>query len=69
MIQAPKSKKPTIDNSRDKKLNLEENLNKTVVVSNLNAVGYSCEACDRVFKDSVSWLDHINSKQRIHSYI
>jgi U4/U6.U5 tri-snRNP component SNU23 len=29
------------------------------------SAGFYCEACDLTFKDSFSYLDHINSSQRI----
>ncbi|KAG4304644.1 hypothetical protein PORY_002037 [Pneumocystis oryctolagi] len=57
--------------ARDK-LNLEENLNKTVLVPYGASVGkrgkgagYYCEACDETYKDSNSWIDHLNSKQHL----
>ncbi|CCJ31193.1 unnamed protein product [Pneumocystis jirovecii] len=59
--------------ARDK-LNLEENLNKTVLVPYGASVGrrgkgagYYCETCDETYKDSNSWIDHLNSKQHLRA--
>lgn len=56
--------------ARDK-LNLEENLNKIIIVPpgastgrRGKGVGYYCESCNETYKDSNSWIDHLNSKQR-----
>ena len=29
--------------------------------------GFYCEACDLTFKDSLQWVDHLNSKQHLHA--
>lgn len=59
--------------ARDK-LNLEENLNKIVLVPygastgrRGKGAGYYCEACDETYKDSNSWIDHLNSKQHLRA--
>ncbi|EMR08995.1 hypothetical protein PNEG_02771 [Pneumocystis murina B123] len=59
--------------ARDK-LNLEENLNKTILVPygastgrQGKGVGYYCEACNETYKDSNSWIDHLNSKQHLRA--
>ncbi|KAG5437873.1 hypothetical protein PCANB_000588 [Pneumocystis canis] len=59
--------------ARDK-LNLEENVNKTVLVPygaptgrRGKGVGYYCSACDETYKDSNSWIDHLNSKQHLRA--
>ena len=54
---------------REGSLELEKNLNKTMVVQNVGGrgpgqPGFYCEACNRTYKDSVGYLDHINSKAR-----
>lgn len=54
-------------------LNLYEGLNKVVLVPGTAApgkrgkgVGFYCEACNLTYKDSIQYLDHLNSKQ--HQY-
>lgn len=54
---------------RDAPLNLEKDLGKTIIVSNATGrgpgqPGYFCEVCSRTCKDSVGYLDHINSRSR-----
>lgn len=56
--------------ARRDKLNYEENLNKLVVVPAAAAigkqgkgVGFYCEYCDLTYKDNLSYVDHLNSKQ------
>jgi U4/U6.U5 tri-snRNP component SNU23 len=54
---------------REGSLELDKNLNKTMVVQNPGGrgpgqPGFYCEACSRTYKDSVGYLDHINSKAR-----
>lgn len=54
---------------REGSLELDKNLNKTMVVQNPGGrgpgqPGFYCEACNRTYKDSVGYLDHINSKAR-----
>lgn len=54
---------------REGSLELEKNLNKTMVVQNSSGrgpgvPGFYCEACNRTYKDSAGYLDHINGRQR-----
>lgn len=55
-------------------MNLEENLNKTTLVpagagvgKRGKGAGFYCEHCDLTFKDSLQWVDHLNSKQHLHA--
>jgi U4/U6.U5 tri-snRNP component SNU23 len=62
--------KPTeLMKRRDHDLELEKNLGKTMVVQNpggrgAGQPGFYCEACNRTYKDSVGYLDHINGRAR-----
>ena len=62
--------KPTeLMKQREGSLDLEKNLGKTIVVQNpggkgAGQPGFHCETCNRVYKDSVGYLDHINSRAR-----
>lgn len=54
---------------RDYDLQLDKNLNKTMVVQNPTGrgpgqPGFFCEACNRTYKDTTAYLDHINGRQR-----
>jgi len=54
---------------RENDLELEKNLGKTMVVQNPGGrgpgqPGFYCEACNRTYKDSVGYLDHINGRAR-----
>jgi U4/U6.U5 tri-snRNP component SNU23 len=54
---------------REGSLELDKNLNKTMVVQNAGnrgpgVPGFYCEACSRTYKDSAGYLDHINSRAR-----
>lgn len=58
--------------ARRERINFEENLNKTMLVPGSAAVGkkgkgagFYCEACDMTYKDSLQWVDHLNSKQHL----
>jgi len=58
--------------ARRERINFEENLNKTQLVPGSAAVGkkgkgagFYCEACDLTYKDSLQWVDHLNSKQHL----
>lgn len=60
--------------ARRERLNLEENLNKTTLVpagagigKRGKSAGFYCEHCDLTFKDSLQWVDHLNSKQHLHA--
>lgn len=62
--------KPTqLMKQREGSLELEKNLNKTIVVQNPGGrgpgqPGFYCDACNRTYKDSTGYLDHINSRAR-----
>lgn len=58
--------------ARRDRINFTENLNKTTIVpagagvgKRGKSAGYYCEACDLTFKDSLQWVDHLNSKQHL----
>ncbi|KAG6836844.1 hypothetical protein H0H93_002285 [Arthromyces matolae] len=55
---------------REGDLELDKNLNKTMVVQNPGGrgpgqPGFFCEACNRTYKDSVGYLDHLNSRAHL----
>jgi len=57
---------------RDAPLELDKNLNKTMVVQNPGGrgpgqPGFYCEMCNRTYKDSVGYLDHINSRAHLRA--
>ncbi|KAK9332841.1 hypothetical protein V1520DRAFT_333650 [Lipomyces starkeyi] len=60
---------------RRQRLNLDQDLNKvTLVPAGASAVGkrgrgagFYCEACDLTYKDSLQWVDHLNSKQHLRA--
>jgi U4/U6.U5 tri-snRNP component SNU23 len=62
--------KPTeLMKRRETSLELEKNLNKTMVVQvssgrGPGVPGFFCEACNRTYKDSAGYLDHVNSRAR-----
>ena len=62
--------KPTeLMRRRENDLELEKNLGKTMVVQNPGGrgpgqPGFYCEVCNRTYKDSVGYLDHINGRAR-----
>ncbi|RPA84648.1 hypothetical protein BJ508DRAFT_222936 [Ascobolus immersus RN42] len=67
--QTPPSQK---SGTRERKLNLEENLNKTTIVpagagigKRGKGAGFYCDVCDLTYKDSLQWVDHLNSKQHL----
>ena len=60
--------------ARSARLNLEENLNKTTLVpagagvgKRGKGAGFYCDTCDLTFKDSLQWVDHLNSKQHLYA--
>jgi Zinc-finger double-stranded RNA-binding len=63
--------KPTdLMKAREAPLELDKNLNKTMVVQNPGGrgpgqPGFYCETCTRTYKDSTAYLDHINSRARM----
>ncbi|KAJ7268829.1 hypothetical protein B0H12DRAFT_1096854 [Mycena haematopus] len=65
--------KPTeLMKAREAPLELEKNLNKTMVVQNPGGrgpgqPGFHCETCNRTFKDSIGYLDHINSRAHLRA--
>lgn len=67
--------KPTeLMKRREGSLELEKNLNKTIVVQNtddrgLGVPGFYCETCNQTYKDSSGYLDHINGRARKFSAI
>ncbi|KIK09950.1 hypothetical protein K443DRAFT_127324 [Laccaria amethystina LaAM-08-1] len=65
--------KPTqLMKQRDAPLELDKNLNKTMVVQNPGGrgpgqPGFFCQTCDRTYKDSIGYLDHINSRAHLRA--
>ncbi|EKM80663.1 hypothetical protein AGABI1DRAFT_98801 [Agaricus bisporus var. burnettii JB137-S8] len=65
--------KPTeLMKARDAPLELDKNLGKTMVVQNPGGrgpgqPGFYCESCNRTYKDSVGYLDHINSRAHLRA--
>ncbi|KZO93094.1 hypothetical protein CALVIDRAFT_486322 [Calocera viscosa TUFC12733] len=63
--------KPTeLMKAREGDLELEKNLNKTVIVQSAGGrgpgqPGFYCEVCTRTFKDTAGYLDHINSRAHL----
>ncbi|EJU04062.1 hypothetical protein DACRYDRAFT_48200 [Dacryopinax primogenitus] len=63
--------KPTeLMKAREEDLELEKNLNKTIVVHSAGGrgpgqPGFYCEVCTRNFKDTAGYLDHINSRAHL----
>lgn len=63
--------KPTeLMKQREGPLDLDKNLGKTMVVQNPGGrgpgqPGFFCEACNRTYKDTNAYLDHINSRARM----
>lgn len=61
---------------REHDLELDKNLNKTMVVQNPGGrgpgqPGFYCETCNRTYKDSTGYMDHINGRARMvypHSF-
>lgn len=69
---APVTDDAEMISARRERINFEENLNKTQLVSGSAAVGkrgkgagFYCETCDLTYKDSLQWVDHLNSKQHL----
>ncbi|OCH85129.1 hypothetical protein OBBRIDRAFT_740439 [Obba rivulosa] len=65
--------KPTeLMKRRQGSLELEKNLGKTIVVQNAGTrgpgvPGFYCEACNRTYKDSSGYLDHINGRAHLRA--
>jgi len=58
--------------ARRERINFEENLNKIQLVPGGAGVGkkgrsagFYCETCDLTYKDSLQWVDHLNSRQHL----
>jgi U4/U6.U5 tri-snRNP component SNU23 len=64
--------KPTeLMKQREAPLELDKNLGKTMVVQNPGGrgpgqPGFYCEPCNRTYKDSMGYLDHINGRARMY---
>ena len=62
--------KPTeLMKRREHNLELDKNLGKTMVVNNPGGrgpgqPGFYCETCNRTYKDTTGYLDHINGRAR-----
>lgn len=67
--------KPTeLMKRREGSLDLDKNLGKTMVVQNASGrgpgvPGFYCETCNRTYKDSTGYLDHINGRARASLYL
>ncbi|EJF65095.1 hypothetical protein DICSQDRAFT_143786 [Dichomitus squalens LYAD-421 SS1] len=65
--------KPTeLMKRREGSLDLDKNLNKTIVVQNTGnrgpgVPGFYCETCNRTYKDSAGYLDHINGRAHLRA--
>ncbi|TFK73892.1 hypothetical protein BDN72DRAFT_760895 [Pluteus cervinus] len=65
--------KPTeLMKQREAPLELEKNLGKTMVVQNPSGrgpgqPGFFCETCNRLYKDSTAYLDHVNSRAHLRA--
>ncbi|KAK7472708.1 U4/U6.U5 snRNP associated protein [Stygiomarasmius scandens] len=65
--------KPTeLMKQREGPLDLDKNLNKTMVVQNPGGrgpgqPGFHCETCNRTYKDTTGYLDHINSRAHLRA--
>ncbi|KAJ3840284.1 hypothetical protein F5878DRAFT_78525 [Lentinula raphanica] len=65
--------KPTeLMKQREGPLELDKNLNKTMVVQNpggrgAGQPGFYCETCNRTYKDTTGYLDHINSRAHLRA--
>lgn len=49
--------------AREEPLNLDKNQGKTIIVAS-GRPGFSCQTCRRTFKDSSSYLGHVNGRYR-----
>ncbi|CAE7211912.1 unnamed protein product [Rhizoctonia solani] len=63
--------KPTeLMKQREHNLELDKNLNKTMIVQNAGGrgpgqPGFYCDLCERTLKDTSAYLDHLNSRQHL----
>ncbi|KIY74461.1 hypothetical protein CYLTODRAFT_385358 [Cylindrobasidium torrendii FP15055 ss-10] len=58
--------------AREGPLDLDKNLNKTMVVQNTSnrgsgQPGFYCDTCERNYRDTTSYLDHINSRSHLRA--
>lgn len=65
-------RRPVRAQQRHDDLDLDKNLGTTTLVDNVvgtgsgtNGPGFYCDACRRMFKDSVAYLDHINGRSHL----
>lgn len=69
----PDGPKPTaLMKQREGSLELEKSLNKTIVVQNTTnrgpgQPGFYCETCNQTYRDSIGYLDHINSRAHLRA--
>ncbi|WVF65991.1 hypothetical protein IAT40_000729 [Kwoniella sp. CBS 6097] len=65
------TKKLEFTDARKSDMDLNKNLNKTMLVQTSTTgkgprgAGFYCDMCDRTFKDSLSYLDHINGRTHL----
>jgi U4/U6.U5 tri-snRNP component SNU23 len=54
--------------ARENDLEIEKNQGKTLMVDGAQGgrkgPGFYCEICNRTYKDSIAYLDHVNGRQR-----
>jgi U4/U6.U5 tri-snRNP component SNU23 len=54
--------------ARENDLEIDKNQGKTLMVDNAQSgrrgPGFYCEVCNRTYKDSIAYLDHVNGRQR-----
>ena len=69
---APPADDAEMISARRERINFEENLNKIQLGPGGAAVGrkgkgagFYCPTCDLTYKDSLQWVDHLNSKQHL----
>ncbi|GAA94908.1 hypothetical protein E5Q_01563 [Mixia osmundae IAM 14324] len=64
--------KPTETAKAREELELTKDLNKTVIVANPGGrgpgqPGYYCDVCNRTYRDSASYLNHLNSRSHLRT--
>ena len=66
------ARRPVRAQQRHDDLDLDKNLGTTTLVDNVigsgggsNGPGFYCDACRRMFKDSVAYLDHVNGRSHL----
>ncbi|EPY54207.1 U4/U6 X U5 tri-snRNP complex subunit Snu23 [Schizosaccharomyces cryophilus OY26] len=70
--QPTRSRQPKIVGARSESVGVEKDINKVKIVP-ANAsfgrrghgAGWYCEACNETYKDSLSWIEHLNSTQHL----